>query len=405
MNWMSRIFKALFWAAVFIAPMYVVWIFERVYSKDPPLWFNSVLGLLSVWVFLSVKKDLKWAFGFWVGILWFYWIGFSFEYFGFAYLIPLIAVAVACIYMVILALSLWSEDLIYRGVWLLVLSYIHPFGFDWLVVDSFFAYSYFGVEKYEFALIILGIILLKGLRWRIFGVLSLAMALDIASAKAESVPFDVGLIESHYSQDFKWQRENAREMTEELVRRIEEEIGREKSLIILPETAFPFVIEGSAYFERLRELSKKATLVVGSMRRGEGGVYNSIYVFANQKVQIIDKVILAPFGEKIPLPQWIAKNLESVFLGEGGVKILSGNAFGEFEFGGEKIRAVVCYEGTSPKAYELAPKYMIVISNNAWFGSSIESSLQKNLMKYYARKNHTTIFHASNGSRSFVIFP
>lgn len=408
MNWIKKNFKALFLALSFVAPLYVVWFFERVYSKDSPLFINSILGLVSVWIFLSVKKELKWFFGFWVGLLWFYWIGFSFEYFGFAYLIPLIALVVACIYMVIFAFSLWSENLIYRGLWLLALSYIHPFGFDWLVVDSFFAYSYFGVEKYEFALIILGIILWKcKFKWRVLGTLSLLGALSFNSinAKASKLPFSIDLIQSNYSQDFKWQRENAKAMTQELIERIEKGIKKGEKMIVLPETAFPFVLENSLYFEKFREMSENALLLVGSMRRGEDGVYNSIYIFKNKSVQVVDKVVLAPFGEKIPLPRFIAKYLESVFLGEGGVKILSGNEFKNFEFEGEEMRAVVCYEGTSSKAYQNAPKYMIVLSNNAWFGSSIESSLQKNLMKYYARKEHTTILHSSNGSRSFVIYP
>lgn len=409
MNLMTRIFGSLFLAIGFIAPMYCVWIFERFFCKDSPLWINTILGLVSVWIFLNVPKRLKWFFGFFVGLMWFYWIGFSFVYFGFAYLVPLIAVVVACIYMVIFALALWSENLYYRGAMLLGLSYIHPFGFDWMVVDSFFAYSYFGVEKYEFTLIILALIFWKKSesKWKVMGALSLLGALSFhsLSAKRVELPFKVNLLESHYSQDFKWQRENATKITQELIAKIEDSIARGYALVVLPETAFPFVLERSFYFQKIKELSQRAVLVIGSMRRGEGGVYNSIYVFKNQEVQIIDKVVLAPFGEKIPLPQWIANYLESIFLGEGGVKILSGEEFKTFEFEGEKMGAVVCYEGTSSRAYENVAKYLIVISNNAWFGKSIESALQKNLMKYYARKHHTTILHASNGSRSFVIFP
>lgn len=409
MKLMARTLISLFLAILFVAPLYGIWIFEGGFGKDSPLWINTILGLLSVWIFLCIGKEKKWFFGFFVGLFWFYWIGFSFEYFGFSYLIPVIAVVVACIYMVIFAIALWSENLWYRGICLIGLSYVHPFGFDWMVVDSFFAYSYFGVEKYEFALIVLGIIFLKNTenRWRILGIFSLVGAISFhsLSAKKETLPFRVDLFESHYSQDFKWQKQNALKITQELIVRIENSIKEGNELIALPETAFPFVLQSSFYLQKIKELSQKSVLLVGSMRRGEGGVYNSIYVFKNQDMQIIDKVILAPFGEKIPLPEWIATYLEDVFLGNGGVKMLAGERFGSFEFAGEKIGAVVCYEGTSQRAYENTPKYLIIISNNAWFEGSIQSSLQKNLMKYYARKYHTTILHSSNGSRSFVIFP
>lgn len=412
MNLGIRVCRSLFLALCFVAPLYCVWIFEAFFYRDPSLWINTILGVVSVWIFLSIKRDIIYLFGFWVGVLWFYWIGFSFSYFGFSYLIPIIAIIVACIYMVIFVIALWSENLWYRGLCLLGLSFIHPFGFDWLVVDSFFAYSYFGIQKYEFALIILGVILCKisskEKMWIWVGSASLIGALNFGfldSTKEEKLPFKVELLESHYSQDFKWQRENAKKMTEEMIVKIEKTISKGQELIILPETAFPFVLEKSFYFSKFKELSKKATLVIGSLRSGEKGLYNSIYVFQNGEVQIIDKVVLAPFGEKIPLPQWISRYLEDIFFGKDGAKFVSGESFKSFTFQDQEIRAVVCYEGTSSEAYKEAPKYMIVISNNAWFEGSIEASLQKNLMKYYARKNHTTLMHSSNGSRSFVIFP
>lgn len=392
--------------------MYCVYFFERFFRADPPLWINTILGLVSIWIFLNLKKEQKWFFGFFVGLLWFYWIGFSFEYFGFAYLIAIIAIIVACIYMLIFVCVLWSENLWYRGICLVGLSLVHPFGFDWMNIDSFFAYSYFGVEKYEFALIVLGMIFWKKargeLKWRMMGGISLVGALSFSTLlmhPKESLAFSVDLFESNYSQDFKWQRENAQKITDELLARIKHSIELGNELIILPETAFPFVLQKSFYFSKLKELSQNAVLVVGSMRMGEEGIYNSIYIFKNQEVQIIDKVILAPFGEKIPLPQWISRYFESLFFGDNQEKMLSGKNFGLFEFDDFRFRPVVCYEGTSSQAYENAPKYMIVISNNAWFGRSIESSLQKNLMKYYARKNQKVILHSSNGSRSFVIFP
>ena len=148
MKWLNKMLLSLLLAMGFIAPMYCVYFFERFFYDDPPLWINSILGLGSIYIFLNLKKDLKWFFGFFVGMLWFYWIGFSFVYFGFSYLVPVIAIAVACIYMLIFVCALWSENLFYRGIALLALSLVHPFGFDWMVVDSFFAYSYFGEAKY-----------------------------------------------------------------------------------------------------------------------------------------------------------------------------------------------------------------------------------------------------------------
>jgi len=46
---------------------------------------------------------------------------------------------------------------------------------------------------------------------------------------------------------------------------------------------------------------------------------------------------------------------------------------------------------------------MIAISNNAWFAPSIEPTIQKLLMEYYARKYGVTIYHAANYKGTGVI--
>ena len=172
----------------------------------------------------------------------------------------------------------------------------------------------------------------------------------------------------------------------------------------MPETAFPFEIEKSYFWGILNTLSKDVILIVGSLREGDGGVYNSAYIFSDSKVSIADKKILAPFGEKIPLPDFLSKKLHRFFLGESP-KMLEGKDFSDVEIMGEKLRVLVCYEGTSQEAYKDAPKYFAVISNNAWFEGSIQASVQKMLLKYYAKRFDKTIFHSSNGSRSFVLAP
>lgn len=399
--------KALFYALLFVAPIYCVHFFE-IFGKDPYEWLMTILALGSIVVFFLVPTSKKIWFGFFVGLLWFYWVGFSFRYFGAPLLIPVIAVVVACIYMLLFVVSLYSSSYLWRGFWLLILSYIHPFGFDWLVVDSFFAYSYFGVQKYEIAFIVAGValILQKQDRRQIVGIALLVCAIDyeVFAKRGEKIPFEYALLGSHFSQDFKWQRQNIQTITKEQNSSINKAIESGKNLIILPETAFPFEIEKSYFWGILNTLSKDVVLIVGSLREGDGGVYNSAYIFSDSKVSIADKKILAPFGEKIPLPDFLSKKLHRFFLGESP-KMLEGKDFSDVEIMGEKLRVLVCYEGTSQEAYKDAPKYFAVISNNAWFEGSIQASVQKMLLKYYAKRFDKTIFHSSNGSRSFVLAP
>lgn len=399
--------KTLLCALIFVAPIYCVHFFE-IFGQDPYSWLITLLALGSVIVFFLIPNSKKFWFGFFVGLLWFYWVGFSFVYFGAPLLVPVIAVVVAGIYMLLFAIALYFPSYIWRGVWLVLLSYIHPFGFDWLVVDSFFAYSYFGVQKYDFILIVMGIglILQNQDKKQIIGIALLICALDYHSLtkEDEKIPFEYALLGSSFSQDFKWQRQNIQSMTQKQLAQIELALKEKKRLIILPETAFPFQIEKSYFLGILNSLSAKGTLIVGSLREGKNGLYNSAYIFLDSKVEIADKKILAPFGEKIPLPDFLSSSLHQFFLGDSP-RMLEGEKFSDIEIEGKKVRVLICYEGTSQESYENAPRYFIVISNNAWFNGSIEPSVQKMLMKYYSKRYNKVVLHAINGSRSFVITP
>jgi len=68
-----------------------------------------------------------------------------------------------------------------------------------------------------------------------------------------------------------------------------------------------------------------------------------------------------------------------------------------------KFRNAICYEATCEELYKGDIKYVIAISNNAWFLPSIEPTLQKLLMEYYARRHNVTIYHAANMSGTGII--
>ena len=75
-----------------------------------------------------------------------------------------------------------------------------------------------------------------------------------------------------------------------------------------------------------------------------------------------------------------------------------------FNIKNEKFRNAICYEATSDEIYkDLDSKYIIVSSNNAWFTPSIEPTLQKLLLKYYAKKYKVLIYHSTNMSKNMLI--
>ena len=134
--------------------------------------------------------------------------------------------------------------------------------------------------------------------------------------------------------------------------------------------------------------------------------YNVSYHFSKTNVVVAKKVVLVPFGEEIPLPKFFVDLINNTFY-NGAEDFKKANKATDFDIKGIKFRNAICYEATSEKIYKELNglKYMIAISNNAWFTPSTEPILQKLLLQYYAKKYNITIFHSINGSNNYIIRP
>jgi apolipoprotein N-acyltransferase len=117
---------------------------------------------------------------------------------------------------------------------------------------------------------------------------------------------------------------------------------------------------------------------------------------------VAKKLVLVPFGEYIPLPDFMKKFVNDTFFA-GASDFLTAKHPTDFLIKGVKFRNAICYEATCKELYVGNVQFMIAISNNAWFTPSIEPTLQKLLMEYYARKNGVTIYHAANAAGTGVI--
>lgn len=409
-------------AFVFALPIYGIWLFESNHA-DMPYWLGSVLGVLSLYTYLRIPKSHRFGFGFFVGIWWFWWVGLSFRFFELSALVPLIAVCVALVYGVVFWVLLFCECLPVRLVGLLIMHFITPFGFDWLVPQALLAYSYFGVDSLHFCLLVIAIYVFivsihartscvigsrgKPLANLALGLVCVFGALDLrafTSSNPPSFTTHIALSATQIPQSIKWNIQSVREIIAYHFVLIEDAIARGKSLIILPETAFPFPLSDStaaSIYEALRTYSLDITIIAGALHTQGKDTYNSAFVFSNGESRRIDKVILAPFGEYIPLPRFIKEPFDFVTQ----MEFRAGAGFGDMEALGERFRVAICYEATSSDLYEGYPEFVIAMSNNAWFYPSIEPSLQKMLLKYYARLYQTTILHSANMSESAIIVP
>jgi len=365
---------------------------------------TTILSLTSFILILQLSKKELFQSGFFIGIFWFWWIGLSFIYYDLSYLIPIIIIAIGLAYGVIFYLIGLSSNLYIKVATIFIFSFLAPFGFNWLKPELLFINSYLGTSKIEFLAILLASALLIKYKLNRYSIISYSLIIvilffyNIFSIQTIT-PSTLKIYKYNTSikQENKWQNKYKHTIITKNFKAIEKAISNKYELIVLPETAFPLILNNQPNLtQKLLEYSKDITILTGSLYQKEKQLYNSTYLFNKGKIQIANKVVLVPFGEAVPFPQKIRNLINDIFY-EGAQDYQVAAKPTTFTIKGEKFRNAICYEATTDKIFEnLDAKYMIAISNNAWFTPSIQPTLQKLLMKYFEKKYNLYIYSISN---------
>ena len=165
-----------------------------------------------------------------------------------------------------------------------------------------------------------------------------------------------------------------------------------------------FLNRETTLLNHLKELSHDISIHTGSLYYENGHNFNASYFFQDADVQIAKKMVLVPFGEYIPLPSFLARPINKAIFG-GASDFLTASKPSDFMIKGFSFRNAICYEATCHELFEDSPALMIASSNNAWFTPSIEPTLQRLLMKFYAKKHNTIILHSANSAGGGIIYP
>jgi apolipoprotein N-acyltransferase len=213
---------------------------------------------------------------------------------------------------------------------------------------------------------------------------------------------NIRLVTTHTSVQDKWNETLHPAQFENLFKHIDQAIKDKKSLIILPESVFPIFLNRSKLLDKLKEKAKQISIVTGGLYWDGKTPRNSTYVFTDNKISVANKVVLVPFGESNPLPDFLSDWVNKIFY-DGAVDYVASPNVVDYRIDEKIYRNAICFEATSEKLYEGNPKNMIVLSNNGWFTPSIEPTLQKLLLQYYSKKYGTTIYHSVNMSESYVV--
>ena len=404
---------------------------------------NPLLETLLALCFFSLlltgdRRRWFWS-GFFIGLFWFHWIGISFLHYGHPRALPFIDLAIALVYALYFWLAAAIAEWISRYVTthiktqsksssifhlpssipkalaLLTMSYLHPFGFDWFKPELPLVHSWFGVDKGSFAAVLAGVLLIltafRVPRKRrpvlvIAAFICWLWALDFHRLRI--LPKDpsgrIVLVTTHVSVELKWNPEHLRSQIRTVFEKIDEAIRQKARLVILPESVLPlFLNREPALMKPLLQRSHKIDIILGALyltpnRQNR----NSAYFFHDGSYRVADKAVLVPFGEANPLPHWASRWINRIFF-DGAPDYRPAAHPGTFVIEGKKYRIGVCYEGTSERLYTDRPRRMILLSNNGWFHPSVEPTLQRLLLEYYARKYGTTIWHSVNMGPSYIV--
>lgn len=192
------------------------------------------------------------------------------------------------------------------------------------------------------------------------------------------------LVQANVEQSLKWDPEfqwQALQRHISLSRQPAPE-GMEPDIVIWPETAMPFQLEqGSQWVELLADAAPRDGVLVTGVVRGVGQgkdwqVWNSLRgVDAHGLLtQEYDKAVLVPFGEFVPLRQWLSVlPVEKVTQGTTDFSKGAGARLLEMGDGG-KFQPLICYEtifpGFRPEDGARETDWLLNITNDAWFGTS-----------------------------------
>jgi apolipoprotein N-acyltransferase len=335
------------------------------------IFFNTIFITFAYILIITIDKKSLFFAGFFTGILWFWWVSMSFRYYDLIYLMPFIVLLFGIVYGILFYLTAIIDKIVIRAILFYLLVFIEPFGFNWFKPDLPLINTYYNTYN----------------------------------SNVTKPNIKIYMPQYNTNQNLKWEKEYKTKLIEENLQNIDYAIKNKYDLIILPETTFPLALNMEyELLEILQEKSRNISIITGALSYSDEQFLNSTYLFQNGEYKIANKVVLVPFGEATPLPQFLVDFINDTFF-DGASDYTSASEPTTFNIKGIKFRNAICYEATSDEVYEqLYTNFVIATSNNAWFTPSIEPTLQKLLLKYYAKKHNLIIFHSANGSKNEIIF-
>ncbi len=322
--------------------------------------------------------------------------------------------------------------LVRRWAWLLPVGWLigellknHPeFGFPWLPLGVLWSESvwlrqpaaWVGVYGLSFCAAVVAV-LWSQQRWRwgmaTLVVLALAGGLRLHSytpALQENDALTASLIQPNLPPAHGWDAATRQKYVAQLVEMTTAASG---TLVVWPETAIAYDLTSNRYLRAVMAapLAQEQVIISGFPRydfaAGEvSNYYNSMAVLAPsaEVLDVYDKQLLVPFGERIPLKNKLPLNIRTLAFNRADYTPGSGQP--QLGLGdGNWALPLVCYEAIFSKhvvQHSANKRLLLNVTNDAWFNGTTAPHQHAALARLRAVENGKPLVRVGNTGVSMV---
>lgn len=224
---------------------------------------------------------------------------------------------------------------------------------------------------------------------------------------AHNNPVSITMVQPNVPQEVKWHPEQA-EPTLNLLMELSEPHW-DSDWLIWPEAAIPMTYHTALDF--LNDVSRKAsdtqTGVISGIifdERQERRFYNSL-VGLGDALGIYHKKRLVPFGEYVPMENWLRGMIEFFDLPTSYIH-MGPNVQSGLQVGDISIAPSICYEVVYPALVAEAARnrnVLLTVSNDAWFADSIGPLQHLQMARMRALETGRFLVRSTNNGVSAVV--
>lgn len=228
-------------------------------------------------------------------------------------------------------------------------------------------------------------------------------------------PLRVGLIQGNIAQEDKWNPDEARRIFTTYIAMTRDAAQRGAEFVVWPESSTPFMFEEDKVGgDTVRALAREigVSILLGSDRLDRSGdtlrLFNAAFMVTpeGETAAVYHKIHLVPFGEYVPLKEWLYFVSPLV---DQLAEFAPGTSVVTLPIGTHAVSTAICYEVVFPALIRQAvvdgSQLLTTITNDAWYGESSAPYQHFELASMRAIEQGRYLARAANTGISGVVDP